>query len=241
MEHVRSHPVELVGLVDGALELHRPESRRLVDQRAHGRGDGESRRGRAASPSTASVRRWARIPRSRLRLSAGTETSIKPPCSDPESPQRRGTAVAQHRIRPAGEHRRHPAPVSTELRSAPRRRRPRRRGCSRPGGDPPLDPAGTEPKLKQLPARDRAVLSPDQGPDRRIASGLIRRAGHLTHASGGKGFSDEISPPGRLISPPLWRQQPPARSASSSPSPAWTGTTAGPRSSPGRCATRAWR
>ncbi|HZC12760.1 MAG TPA: plastocyanin/azurin family copper-binding protein, partial [Thermoleophilaceae bacterium] len=37
------------------------------------------------------------------------------------------------------------------------------------------------------------------------------------------------------------RACPPARSASSSPSPAWTGTTAGRRSSPGRCATPAWR
>ena len=38
-----------------------------------------------------------------------------------------------------------------------------------------------------------------------------------------------------------WRQQPHARSASSSPSPAWTATTAAPRSSPAPCATPAWR
>ena len=35
--------------------------------------------------------------------------------------------------------------------------------------------------------------------------------------------------------------RPSARSASSSPSPAWTGTTAARRSSPARCATPAWR
>ncbi len=41
--------------------------------------------------------------------------------------------------------------------------------------------------------------------------------------------------------PAAWRQPPHARSASSSPSPASTGTTGEPRSSPGRCATPAWR
>jgi hypothetical protein len=37
------------------------------------------------------------------------------------------------------------------------------------GGDPPLDLAGTEPQLKELTARDRAVLSPYQRPDRSIS------------------------------------------------------------------------
>jgi drug/metabolite transporter (DMT)-like permease len=41
--------------------------------------------------------------------------------------------------------------------------------------------------------------------------------------------------------PGRWRPQPPARSASSSPSPASTVTTAAPRSSPAPCATPAWR
>jgi drug/metabolite transporter (DMT)-like permease len=41
--------------------------------------------------------------------------------------------------------------------------------------------------------------------------------------------------------PARWRQQPPARSASSSPSRGSTDTTVAPRSSPAPCATRGWR
>jgi len=44
-----------------------------------------------------------------------------------------------------------------------------------PGGDPALDLAGAAPELQELAARDRSVLSPHQGPDRRIASVLVPR------------------------------------------------------------------
>jgi hypothetical protein len=43
------------------------------------------------------------------------------------------------------------------------------------GGDPPLDLAGAESQLKELTARDRAVLSPHQRPDRSISLAPVPR------------------------------------------------------------------
>jgi len=173
VQHVCPHPAELVGLVDRALELHRPQSRRLVDQRADRRGEGDAFMGgdigqdchRASVDSdpalpAAATRRHGHVDRVAALLS--------------KAPQGRGAPVAQDRIRPAGEHRRHPAPPPAELRSSHRVHAAPHR-VQAPGGDPPLDSPSAEAQLQQLPARDRAVLPPHQRPDRRIAPAPIRR------------------------------------------------------------------
>ena len=83
-QNIRSHAIQLVGLIDRALELHRPQARRLVDQRAYRRGEGDPSRVGPCS-RTASVRLWICIPRSRLRLLPAQRCrSCRPAPSNPQ-------------------------------------------------------------------------------------------------------------------------------------------------------------
>ncbi len=78
----------------------------------------------------------------------------------------------------------------------------------------------------------------DRGRDDRLDAGGLR---HLHRVAGFLTARHAPLRPGATLPAAPWRPQPPERSASSSPSPASTGTIEAPRSSPAPCATPAWR
>ena len=152
------------------------------------------------------------------------------------------------------EARRAAAGSSSASTTSSRRAKQRRRSCA---STPPWNasrstawrrraPRATAPRSRPALAELKRAAATDGQPDAADHRGRprprhrgrddLRHAGGLRDLHGVPGFLGQP-----LGSPPLWRPQPPARSASSSPSPAWTGTTVAPRSSPGRCATPAWR
>ena len=106
------------------------------------------------------------------------------------------------------------------------------------------DGAAVEAALAELKRAAAGDGEPDAG-DHRGRPGARHRgrddrgdAGGLRHLHRVPGLLAPARVPDRTFS---WRPPQPERSASSSPSPASTGTTAARRSSPGRCATPGWR
>lgn len=85
-------------------------------------------------------------------------------CAD--APQRPGGDVAEHRIRPTGQHGGHPAPVLGEPRASDRVDAAPH-GMQSPGGDPVRDRLGAEAEREELAPRDHAVLPGDEVPDLR--------------------------------------------------------------------------
>jgi hypothetical protein len=82
----------------------------------------------------------------------------------PDSAKGRGARVAEHRTRPAGQHRGHPQPLSRQLWP------PDRVDASVHREQPPSCNAALyrlrpEPELEQLPASNDSVLLPDQVPN----------------------------------------------------------------------------